>query len=179
MSAIEYVREPQNDSTEVHICFRCSDAYAIYAPTSVYSILANNQNSFVYIYFLTDGISDERWAKIIAVLLAELVSHLESIGWDPLLCIFLLRHMHVFWQPHRIAAAIFNECSKLSILFCAFKHLEELLVVFSKLLRLYTEGSGVKSVRALFSTSQMLKFIPLELFVDLIKVLLFLSQILL
>jgi lipopolysaccharide biosynthesis glycosyltransferase len=81
VSAIEYVREPQNDSTEVHICFRCSDAYAIYAPTSVYSILTNNQNSFVYIYFLTDGISDERWAKIIAV--AAGFSNCEIIKFHP------------------------------------------------------------------------------------------------
>lgn len=64
---IDYKRAPENEDSEIHICFRCSDGYAIYAPVLIFSILENNKNSYIYIYIFTDKISDKRWENILSV----------------------------------------------------------------------------------------------------------------
>lgn len=64
MTQIGYKRQVRNDSSEIHICYRCSDEYARYAPVAVYSVLVNNPERYIYFYFLSDGISGTRWQKI-------------------------------------------------------------------------------------------------------------------
>jgi lipopolysaccharide biosynthesis glycosyltransferase len=64
MQIIDYKRPPANDNSELHICYRCSDEYAKYAPVALYSVLVNNPDRYVYVYIMTDGISESKWNKI-------------------------------------------------------------------------------------------------------------------
>lgn len=64
MPTINYKRPVKNDSSELHICYRCSEEYSKYAPVALYSVLVNNTDRYVYAYIITDGISMTRWKKI-------------------------------------------------------------------------------------------------------------------
>ena len=106
-----YKKLPTNGADELHIAYRCSDSYAIYAPISIYSILHNNQNAYTYIYIFTDHISEERWNKILTITknftnceIIKIVPDLEDIivlkknskvyhGWD-------LIHISIFYQKY-------------------------------------------------------------------------------
>jgi lipopolysaccharide biosynthesis glycosyltransferase len=64
MNKIKYAKNPLNDNSEVHVCFRVSDAYTKYILIPIYSILFNNMKSYVYMYIFTDHISVDNWKKI-------------------------------------------------------------------------------------------------------------------
>lgn len=64
MPAITYKRQVLNDYSEIHIAYRCSDEYSQYAPVALFSVIANNPDRYVYVYIVTDGISEPRWRNI-------------------------------------------------------------------------------------------------------------------
>lgn len=64
---IKYKKKPLNTGAEIHISFRCSDAYSAFILVPIFSILNNNKEAYIYIYIFTDAISDERWSNILTI----------------------------------------------------------------------------------------------------------------
>jgi len=62
--SVSYKRRPQNNESELHVAYRCSNNHAKYLPVSLYSVLKNNNKVYVYIYVFTDYISGERLEKL-------------------------------------------------------------------------------------------------------------------
>ena len=111
MQKINYIRTPRNDDSEIHICYRCSNEYAKYAPVAIFSVLTNNPDSYNYIYIFTDYIADDKWEKIKKIFkkfnnneLIKIIPDTEDIirqkeksvafhGWD-------LIHISLYYQKY-------------------------------------------------------------------------------
>jgi lipopolysaccharide biosynthesis glycosyltransferase len=117
---IKYKKKPANTESEIHICFRCSDAYSAFILIPIFSILNNNKDAYVYIYIFTDTISEGRWSNILNVAKKFKNNEIIKIIPDPIDVHMLLNrssnyhgwnliHISIFYQKYLITInRIFN-----------------------------------------------------------------------